>query len=162
MTVLTKRIRCPTFPPTTSTLSRNRLFRPRGVRVEAGAGDLRPGQPAAGGVLTPPAWSCGGRKSASPHDPPTWTTFPTLFDFMTLALSMAGIFSPSRRSRPSPIPLPVSTIPAMMHKVVMSVYSPVGRRTLLRPSGCNGALLPPSSSPGHRRTHRAASRCTLR
>jgi hypothetical protein len=79
----------PPFPPTTPTLSRNRLLRPRGVTVEAGAGNRRPPQPAAGGVLTPPAPNCGGCRSPSPHDSPTRAKFPSFvfylicFDFMT-------------------------------------------------------------------------------
>jgi hypothetical protein len=64
-------------------------------------------------------------------------------------------------SPPLRSPLPIATIPAMMQSSSECLLTS-RERTVLRPPGCNGALLPPSSSPGHRRTHRAASRCTLR
>jgi hypothetical protein len=85
------------------------------------------------------------------------------FDFLTLSLSGAQDFPFfSTHSPPLRSPLPISTIPAIIHEVRVSVYSPIGRRDILRPSGCNAALSPLSSSPGHHRAHRAAPRCTLR
>jgi hypothetical protein len=107
----------PPFPPTTPRLSRNLLFRPRGVRVEAGAGICanRSPRPAVFSHLRP------GTAADADHPPqrsahPGQISEPLFYVISQLSPSPWLSISPLSRliHRLSDPPLPISTIPAMI------------------------------------------------